>query len=210
MNLRNYYARPGPMTDPEEYASLFDGLPAEISALVEVVLIQFGYADDSRTRAAIGWLLATQRDDGMWLCNWAGRHGCLRATLDVLRAAALDPETATHPATIRAAAVVCDLLMEPRMGRYHVSDLWTILEYPYFNYGAISALDALTRLGYTLEQPKIAMAVRYLQSRQLPDGTWPLDQSAPHPPLDVGRSGEPNKWLTLDALRVIKSLGGED
>ncbi|TEU21117.1 MAG: hypothetical protein E3J21_02115 [Anaerolineales bacterium] len=173
-------------------------------------LIQFGYADDPRTRAAVDWLLATQRDDAMWLCGRAGRHGCLRATLDYLRAAALDPETVTQPVTARAAAVACDLLMEPRMGRYHVGDLWTILEYPYFGYGVISALDTLARLGYTLERPKVAVAMEYLLSRQLPNGTWPLDQSAPRPPFEVGRPGEPNKWLTLDALRVIGLLHGRD
>ena len=169
-------------------------------------LIQFGYADDPRTRAAVDWLLATQRDDGMWHCRQAGRYGCLRATLDVLRVAALDPEVADHQAVAHAAGAVCELLMEPRMSRYHVGDLWTILEYPYFGYGVISALDALARLGYTLEQPKIAVAMEFLLSRQLPDGTWPLDQSSHRPPFDVGQPGQPNEWLTLDALRVIKLL----
>jgi hypothetical protein len=169
-------------------------------------LIQFGYAGDPRSRTALDWLLATQRDDGMWLCDRAGRHGCLRATLDVLRAAALDAETAAHPAIGRAAAVVCDLLMEPRMGRYHVGDMWTILEYPHFGYGVVSALDALARLGYTLKQHKIALAMEYLLSRQTPGGAWPLDQSAPNPPFDVGQPGKPNKWLTLDALRVVRLL----
>lgn len=173
-------------------------------------LIQFGYGDDPRTRAGMDWLLATQRDDSMWLCRRADRHGCLRATLDVLRAAVLDPETASHPAIDRAAAVVCDLLMQPRMGRYHVGDMWEVLEYPHVGYGVISALDALARLGYTLEQPKIATAFEYLLSRQLPDGTWPLDQSASNPPFDVGEPGQPNKWLTLDALRVVKLLSGQD
>ena len=175
-------------------------------------LIQFGYADDPCTRAAVDWLLATQRDDGMWLCRHASDHGCLRATLDYLRMAALDPETAAHPATPRAAAVVCDLLLEPRMSRYHVSHLWTVLEYPYFGYGVISALDTLARLGYTLEHPKVATAMEYLLSRQLPDFTWPLDQSPRRPPFDPGQPGEPNKWLTLDALRVVKLLqrGGND
>ena len=32
-----YYARPGPMTDPQEYAGLFDGLPTEIPALCRIV-----------------------------------------------------------------------------------------------------------------------------------------------------------------------------
>ncbi|HAL62065.1 MAG TPA: hypothetical protein DCP08_06635 [Chloroflexi bacterium] len=169
-------------------------------------LFQFGYGRDSHTRAAIDWLLATQREDGMWLCARAGRHGCLRATLDYLRAAVLDAEMAAQPATARAAQVVYSLLLEPKMGRYHVDDLWTILKYPYFGYGVISALDALMRLGYTLEQPRMATAAEYLLSRQGADGTWSLDQAAPRPPLDIGQPGEPNKWLTLDALRVIKGL----
>ena len=172
-------------------------------------LIQFGYGDDPRTRRAVDWLLAIPRDDGMWHCRQTGRCGCLRATLDVLRAAALDPETAAHPAIARAAAAVCDLLMEQRMGRYHVSDLWTVLEYPYFGYSVISALDALARLGYTLEQPRIALAMEYLLNRQLPDGPWPLDQSVRRPPFDVGQPGKPNKWLTLDATRVVKLLRGQ-
>jgi hypothetical protein len=168
-------------------------------------LIQFGYTDDPRTRASVDWLLMTQRDDGMWHCR-AGRHGCLRATLDVLRVAVLAPETAARSAIARAASSVCDLLMEPRMGRYHVGDMWRVLEYPHVGYGVISALDALARLGYTLEQPQVATALEYLLSRQLPNGTWPLDQSAPSPPFDVGQPGKPNKWLTLDTVRVIKLL----
>ena len=169
-------------------------------------LIQFGYADDPRVRKALERLLATQRDDGMWLCDRRGR-GCLRATLDVLRAAVLAPQVAAQPAISRAAAIVCDLLMEPKMGHYHVDDQWTVLEYPYFGYGVIPALDALAWLGYALERPKIAAAMEYLLSRQLPDGTWPLDRSPRFPPLDFGAPGGPNKWLTLDALRVIKQMG---
>jgi hypothetical protein len=99
--------------------------------------------------------------------------------------------------------------MEPRMSRYHVGDTWGTwerLKYPYFGFSVISALDALARLGCTLEQPKIAAAVDYLLSRQLPDGTWLLDENWPRPPIDFGRPGEPNKWLTLDALRVAKLL----
>jgi hypothetical protein len=173
-------------------------------------LFQFGYGDDPHTRAAMNWLLATPRDDGMWHCSRTGRYGCLRATLDVLRAAVLDSETAAHPAVARGAEVVCDLLMESRMHRYHVGGMWTILEYPHFGYGVISTLDALARLGYTLKHPKIAEAMAYLLSRQSDDGAWPLDQRAPRPPFDVGQTGEPNKWLTLDALRVIKLLRDQD
>jgi len=96
--------------------------------------------------------------------------------------------------------------MAPGMGRYHVGDVWKVLEYPHVGYGVISALDTLARLGYTLEQPKVTAAMEYLLSRQRPDGAWPLDQTAHHPPFEVGEQGQPNKWLTFDALRVIKRL----
>jgi hypothetical protein len=128
-------------------------------------LIQFGYGDDPRIRAGVDWLLAPQRDDGLW---------------------------------------------EPGMTTYHVGIPWTTLQYPYFDYGLISTLDALARLNCRMDQPKIAAAMEYLLSRQLPDGAWPLDHSPHKPPFEVGLLGEPSKWLTLDALRVIKLLHEQD
>jgi hypothetical protein len=171
-------------------------------------LIQFGYSDDPRLRAAVDWLLASPREHGMWDCGTPSRPGCLRATLDVLRVAVLDAETAAHPATVRAAAIVSDLLMEPRMVRYHVGHEWQNLEYPYFGYGLLPALESLAHLGYTHEHPKIAAALDYLRGRQLPDGRWPVDQVPYRAPLDFGQQGAPNKWVTLDALRVLKALLG--
>jgi len=174
-------------------------------------LIQFGYAPDPRVRKAIDWLLPAQRDDGTWFCRGAEGRGCLRATLDVLRLAALDPQTAARPGIAQAATAVCGLLMEPRMSRYHVGEAWgtwACLKYPYFGFSVISALDALARLGYTPEDAKMAAAVDYLLSRQLPEGTWPLDEGWADSPIHFGQPGESNKWLTLDALRVVKLLYG--
>ena len=171
-------------------------------------LIHFGYRSDPHTRAAIEWLLVTQRQDAMWLCNRPGR-GCLRATLDFLRAAVLDPLTAAQPATARAASAVCDLLLEPGMGRYHVDEAWAVLTYPYFGYGLISALGALAQLGYSSDHPKVATALKYLLNRRLPDGSWPLDECYPHVPLNFGEAGVSNDWLTLDALPVLK-MGKRD
>ena len=169
-------------------------------------LIQFGYAEDPRVRRAIDWLMPIQREDGMWFCRGAEGRGCLRATLDVLRLEALDPRTAAQPGITQAATSICNLLMEPRMSRYHVGGTWECLKYPYFGFSVISALDALARLGYTSDEPKISAAVEYLLSRQLPNGSWPMDENWLHSPIGFGQPGKPNKWLTLDALRVVKML----
>jgi hypothetical protein len=184
------------------------GSPCTHARIVRL-LLQFGYGDDPRTRAALARLLDTQRDDGMWHCRRGDRLGCLRATLDMLRAAVLDPEVAAQPSIARGAETVCGLLMERRMGRFHVPDLWTALEYPYFGYSVLGALDALGRLGYSRERPKVAAALDFVASRQRPDGTWPLDGTPRRPPFDVGEPGQPSKWLTLDALRVVKRFYGE-
>ncbi len=173
-------------------------------------LIQFAAGvEDPRLRKAIAWLFSCQRDDGMWLCRGAGGRGCLRATLDVLRVAALDAQTALEPGIAAAAAAVCNLLLEPHMSRYHVGEAWgtwECLKYPYFGFSVLSALDALARLGYTPGNPSIASAVEYLLSRQLSGGAWPLDSSWPSAPLDFGQPGQPNRWITLDAMRVVKLL----
>ena len=169
-------------------------------------LIQFGYGDDPRVRAAIDWLLAGQRDDGMWDCGRPNRPGCLRATHDVLRVAALDSEAAVHPAVARGAAAVSDLLMKEGMKRYHVGIPWTMLQWPPFDYSLVGTVDSLARLGYTLTHPKIAEATDYLLSRQLPGGSWPLDQTSSCPPFDPGHLGKANKWVTLETLKALKLL----
>jgi hypothetical protein len=169
-------------------------------------LIQFGFGDDPRVCTAIDWLLASQRSDGMWDCGRPTRPGCLRATHDVLRVAALDSEAAVHPAVARGAAAICDLLMKGGMSRYHGAIPWTTLQWPPFDYSLVGALNSLARLGYTLDHPKIAEAADYLLSRQLASGSWPLDQTSSRPPFDPGPLDKPNKWVTLEVLETLRLL----
>ncbi len=171
-------------------------------------LAQFGYGDDPRTQAAFQWLLSVQRPDGMLSCR-AGGKGCLRATLDFLRAAVLIFTIASGPAIGLAAEALLERLMQPVKPRSRAPDPWLALQYPYFNYGLLPALDVLARLGYDPAHPRIAPALVYLRSRRLPEGAWPLDEPVTRPPLDFGRPAQPNPWLTLDALSVMKRFGVE-
>jgi hypothetical protein len=53
-----YYARPGPMTDPGEHADLFDGLPTEMSALCQVVqglMLHIFWAEQHGVELAKEW-----------------------------------------------------------------------------------------------------------------------------------------------------------
>ncbi len=171
------------------------------------LLIQFGYGEDPRLRKAVDWLKPIQRQDGMWFCREEGKHGFLRATLDVLRLAALDPVSAAWPGIPRAMQVVLSMLMQPRMEKYHVGGTWgtwECLDYPYYGINLVAALEALLRLGAAPDEPGIMAGMEYLMRRQLPDGAWPLDEARARMPLDFGAAGEPNRWVTLDVMRVLK------
>lgn len=173
-------------------------------------LVQLGYGDDPRVMAGFEWLLSVQHPNGMFGCPRAGSgSGCLRATLDFLRAAVLLFTIAAGPAIGRAGEVLLDLLMQTDMKRYHVPDLWQNLQYPYFGYGLLPALDVLSRLGYEPTHPRIAAALDYLLARRRPDNSWPLDEPVTRLPLDFGQPGQPNPWLTIDALSVLKRFGRE-
>ncbi len=166
--------------------------------------IQLGYGDDPRTKRAIGWLVHTQRDDGAWLCSGSNpRRGCLRATIDYVRAMELYPPMKKNAATRRAAEFIAPLLLQPKMGRFHVAEAWTVFEFPYFNYSLIPTLLALLGVGMPSEHPSITPAVQYVLERQRDDGTFAPD-FVPRSPGNLAQVGVPNKWLTLDALRLIK------
>jgi hypothetical protein len=169
-------------------------------------LLQFGYGQDARTQAGIGWLLAAQREDGWWDCGAPGRPGCLRATHDVLRLAALAPEMAARPGIARAAERVCEVLGRQRLRKYHTGAAWEVLETPPFDLSLISTLEALGWLGYRADRPEVAQARDRLLSRQLPGGAWSLDSTYDRAPMDFGRVGRPNKWVTLEALRALRVL----
>ena len=172
-------------------------------------MIQFGYWEDPRVRQGFEWLLERQRDDGLWFCRGEKGKGCLRATIDVLRVAALIPEMKEHPGIQQGAAAVSELSMEPGMYRYHVGERWGTwenLKYPYYGFSALSALNALAYLGWTAADPGVRKALDYVISRQGSDGRWLLDEAWPEAPLDFGKPGKPNKWITLDAMWVVKTL----
>jgi len=78
-----------------------------------------------------------------------------------------------------------------------------------WRYDVVRALDHFRSAGQlTGEQPdpRLGEAISYLQSRKLADGRWPLDRNLP------GRTwfavddmeGQPSKWVTLRALRVLR------
>ena len=74
----------------------------------------------------------------------------------------------------------------------------------YWHYDVLRGLDYFRRSG-AQRDPRMAEAVETVRSKRQPDGRWLLDRVHPgrvHFALDGG-VGEPSRWNTLRALRVL-------
>jgi hypothetical protein len=75
---------------------------------------------------------------------------------------------------------------------------------PRYHYDVLRALDYLRAAGRKPD-PRIADAVRIVESKRQADGRWLLDARYDETPCTVFREsvGEPSRWITLRALRVL-------
>jgi hypothetical protein len=85
------------------------------------------------------------------------------------------------------------------------STVFTRFAFPtWWHYDVLRGLDYLRRASVTPDE-RVAEAVALVESKRDGDGQWPLDVQYPGAmPVDFGeREGEPSRWNTLRALRVL-------
>ncbi len=182
-------------------------------------LYRCGYGSDRRVRAAYDWLVRHQMEDGGWHCFEASAFG--RGTLDAwegLSAFAELPRAAQTPRVRRSIEAGAEFFLERGLihqGSRYVP--WSRTHYPvHYYYDFLVGLDMLTRLGYG-DDRRLRPALRLLEGKRRRDGTWALDKV--HPDLGAGAGyrfrkpprrfaleteGQPSKWITLTALKILK------
>jgi hypothetical protein len=66
--------------------------------------------------------------------------------------------------------------------------------------------EALVSLGYG-HDPRLSNAFRIIREKQDNEGRWPLEYDYTGKTwIDFGKKQQPNKWVTLRALRILKAL----
>jgi hypothetical protein len=179
-----------------------------------------GYFGEASDRLA-DRLLGEQLEDGGWNCE--AERGSVRSsfhtTICVLEGL-LEYEKAKgqRPALTRARGRAQEYLLQRRLFRKlssgDVIDAkkggkpmppWTRFTFPtMWQYDVLRGLDYL-RCASVAPDERVAEAVGLVAERRLPDGRWLLDQ----PPRDAfddeleGGAGQPSRWNTLRALRVL-------
>jgi hypothetical protein len=181
-------------------------------------MLRAGYCEDPRLQKALSWLLKVQNVDGGWLCPyWKAHvkdtHGCFYGTICPLEAFSEVPEAKRTAEMNRAIDLGAEFLLMHRLYKadHHsfkvINRHWTRFSFPWFyGYDTLRGLSVLTKLGYTNDS-RLADAAKLTIQKRRPNGTWLLE-AAPIGRMQASLEpvGKPSKWVTLNALKVLKRL----
>jgi hypothetical protein len=166
-------------------------------------LAYFGYGDDLRVdegrRAMVERL---ERDDGL-ICWFQKQRPCHWLAVKVLWAfafAAASADRDVRAVIARTAEVLLchDLDFEGEEAR------WLRFGFPwYFQSDLLDALEALAACGYAAD-PRFRALAQHIVDKQQADGRW-LKQAG-STAMRIERKGQPSKWITLKAQRVLKKM----
>lgn len=174
-----------------QYATTYVGAVTEL-------LIKAGYADDPRIATTLRWLLAIRQSDGGWAIPMRTLGHPYRDFLDVgrypeplapdrsrpfshlvtgmvLRAFAADSRQRQAADVRRAGELLASRLFKnDRYADRADASYWERVSFPFWFTDIVSALDTLSRLGFSPRAAPIAGALDRLSELQRDDGTFAL------------------------------------
>ncbi len=197
------------------------GRESQLSCLtgnMVAALVRLGYENDSRVKRAVNWLVRIQNRDGGWLCPYwkahaKDRHGCFMGTICPLEAFSEIRSTDLKKELTASISNGAEFLLMHRLFKadHHnyriINQAWLELGFPwFFSYNILRGLDVLTKLGY-VNDPRLEDGVDMLLQKRQKNGSWVLENSpVGRMQVDIETKGQPSKWITLIALRMLKRL----
>jgi hypothetical protein len=197
---------------------------------IMALLIQSGYADDPRIEKGFRWLLAMRQNDGGWtipiLTHKLDRATQYRLTSEhaeplqpdrarpfshnwtgmVLRAFAAHPVYRRSEAAWTAANLLKTRFFQPdAYSSYRDPGYWVRFEYPFWWNNLVAALDSLSLIGLSIDDPDLRRAVDWLVDHQLASGLWRVTY-AKADEKDSPKTRAMQLWVTLAICRVLKRL----
>ncbi|HUK29287.1 MAG TPA: hypothetical protein VLV31_12750 [Candidatus Acidoferrales bacterium] len=187
------------------------------------MLSRFGYAEDFRVGKLYDRLIEDQKDDGGWHCfdSSTGSIDCWEA----LAAFSVLPKSKQTRKIKNSIERGVEFYLERKLfddgdRKY---EPWFRLHYPtHYYYDILVGLDVITSLGYGSDK-RLRPALKILEKKRRDDGTWLLERVHPDigkgalynlrrkiTPFALEKTGEPSKWITLTALRVLKRVQSFD
>jgi hypothetical protein len=183
-------------------------------------LIKLGYLKDERVQKAIHWITTYQRfDDGTeerpkgpydrYPTCW-GKHTCHMGAVKALKAMAEIPLDQRNEEVKKTILEGVEYLLKHHIYKksHDLSKVakpgWLRLGFPLmYQDDILEILDILTQLGY--HDQRMQEAMDKLISKQDEEGKWKLENTFNGRfQTNIEQKGKPSKWITLNALKVIK------
>jgi hypothetical protein len=195
----------------------WDGKPlfaGEVEPCINGRVVAVGSYFGEDMQGVVDRLLGEQMSDGGWNCEQerGSTRGSFHTTICVLEGL-LEYERATggSPAVKAARERGQDFLLERRMLRRRstgevIDPAWTQFSFPTgYHYDVLRGLEYM-RSAEISPEARMAEAVEILTSKRDTEGRWALENVHPDT-LDAEpgtAEGQPSRWNTLRALRVLK------
>jgi hypothetical protein len=193
-------------------------------------LIGFGLLDDPRVQAALAWQAAATTGVGDVVFYKSSTNGpgfrcaanngepCAWGAVKAVMALARIPAERRTPDVARALEEGTSFLLsrDPSVADYPMgwstkpNGSWFKLGFP-SGYVAdlLQTLEALCDSGMAAD-PRLDRAVDWVLAQQDTQGRWPNRYSyAGKLVVDIDRQGQPSKWVTLRACRVLKAVDAQ-
>jgi len=208
------------LPSPSEFASslVFEHQYSCLTGNMTASLIRLGYKDDPRVKKALEWLVKIQNNDGGWLCPyWKAHvkdtHSCFYGTICPLEAFSEVPEVKRTKDMMKTIENGVEFMLMHRLFKadHHgfkiIRSDWLKFGFPlFYRYDILRGLLVMTKLGYNpTKDERLNDAVEVLLQKRCSDGTWILESTpSGRMQTNIEVRGKPSKWITLNALRVLK------
>jgi hypothetical protein len=172
--------------------------------------------DDPRRERLVDYLLANQMSDGGWNCIRGADHSSFHTTISVLEAwREYAAANGTREAETEAAeARGQEFMLRHRLFKSHhtgevVSGQFLRFSFPpQWHYDILRGLDYFRAAG-SLGDDRLSDAFEVVVRKRRKDGRWPLQQRwAGETWFEMEKVGEPSRWNTLRAMRVLEAGKG--
>ncbi len=206
-----------------------------MAGIMGAALIDFGWLDDQRLQTAMEWLAQTITGEGvadasnrntnrryyksrnsapLFVCALNGNLPCAWGAIKAMLALSKVPLTRRTRNMQEAVKQGVEFLLsyDPAVADYPFgmgnkpSSSWFKFGYPIgYITDVLQNLEVLVAMGQA-ENPKLANALDLVISKQNEQGRWLLEHTYNGKMwVDIEKKGQPSKWVTLRALRVLKA-----
>lgn len=190
--------------------------------------------EDPRLEKAYHWLAVSQTGEGLapknakdtpmryyayksgpnFTCGANHELPCAWGATKVLRALGSIPPAKQTPQTMKAIDLAVDFFfsVEPTTAAWpykeRINSTWWQFGFPvFYNTDLLQVAEALADVGHA-NDPRLASTLELIRSRRDEDGRWTLEHDYRNKTWgNYGKKGQPNKWVTLRALRVLQKAG---